>query len=98
MSFFEFRPGKLLERGDRKIERARGLLDSMTNPQDQQTAQSLLQSTEDFKPSAQRGMLTRFKQAMKYLRKASNALQTIESMPRRSRNHQRPNGNAHYSS
>jgi hypothetical protein len=43
MIFFEFRPGKLLDRGDRKLELARGLLGSVTNPQDLQRAQDLLQ-------------------------------------------------------
>jgi hypothetical protein len=42
MRLLEFRPGKLLDRSERKIEQARGLLDSVTNPQDLQTAQDLL--------------------------------------------------------
>lgn len=42
MRFLEFRPGKLLDRGERKIERARELLISVTNPQDRQTAEDLL--------------------------------------------------------
>lgn len=43
MGFLEFRPGKLLNRGERKIEQARELLVSVTNPQDRQTAEALLQ-------------------------------------------------------
>ena len=43
MVLLQFRPGKLLDRGARKLEQARQLLGSVTNPQDLQTAQDFLQ-------------------------------------------------------
>lgn len=43
MVLLEFRPGKLLARGARKIEQARGLLGSVTDPRDLQSAQEILQ-------------------------------------------------------
>jgi len=39
----KFRPRKLLEHGDRKLDQARGLLGSVTNPHDRVTVQDLLQ-------------------------------------------------------
>jgi 2-keto-3-deoxy-L-rhamnonate aldolase RhmA len=81
MRLFEFRPGKLLHHGDRRIEQARGLLSSVTNPQDLQTAEDLLLRAEDLKPSGQRGMVARIKQARRYFREADNALHHIEVIP-----------------
>jgi hypothetical protein len=38
----QFRPKKLLEHGDRKLDEAGRLLDSVTNPRDRQTVQDSL--------------------------------------------------------
>ena len=44
MGFLDkLRPKKLLEHGDRKLDEARNLLDSVTNPHDRQIVQDNLQ-------------------------------------------------------
>lgn len=93
-----FRPSKLLEHGDGKLDQVRRLLYSVTNPHDQDRVRGWLQQAEYFKPyDGQPGMtlLGRLRQARRYLREADNALQNIESIIARSPNHQLPNGNAH---
>jgi hypothetical protein len=96
----QFRPKKLLEHGDRKLDEAGRLLDSVTNPRDRQTVQDSLMWAQELKLKSyvERGMLGRLIQARVYFHKADNVLQNIESIMGQSRNHQLPNGNTHYSS
>jgi len=71
---------KLLEHGDRKLDEARRLLDSVTNPRDRQTVQSSLLWAQGFKSYGERGA-GRLRQARRYFREADNALQNIEIVP-----------------